>query len=465
MHRSTRALVAILLAGTCLAPTAASAADGREAELMARLDKLEAEMSQLRADLASARHEQAAAAEDARAAIAATQDRTNETADKLAVIESKPPPDGFKVGAATIKLGGFVRVNTIASRWSDGDVTVGALGKEFYLPQQIPVGGGPGSQDLLVSARQTRISLGATTPVDGKELKGYIEFDFALATAPVGAQRATNPYTPTLRRGFIQYGGLLIGQEWSTFQNVAVLPESTDFVGPLEGTVFNRQAQVRYTHRLSPTLQFSVAIENPETEILLGSAASYTDIDDDIFPDAVGRLDWKPKVGDFSLAGIVRPLRVQDAGVRDSAVGWGVSAAGRVPFGLDQRHDFRFMVTYGHGIGRYLGLGYVADAVLPAPGQGLSVVDNLAGFAAVKIGWTPRLRSTITGSYQWAGYDDAIVINPLANKAAWSGAANLFWTVVKGFDLGMEYRHGVREIVNGETGSLDRLEFAAKYSF
>ena len=51
------------------------------------------------------------------------------------------------------------------------------------------------------------------------------------------------------------------------------------------------------------------------------------------------------------------------------------------------------------------------------------------------------------------------------NDKAWSVAANLFLSPVKSIDLGIEYRHGEREIVSGAKGQLDRFEFAAKYSF
>jgi hypothetical protein len=51
------------------------------------------------------------------------------------------------------------------------------------------------------------------------------------------------------------------------------------------------------------------------------------------------------------------------------------------------------------------------------------------------------------------------------NKRAWSAAGNLFWTPIKNIDLGIEYRHGERRLVNGADGALDRIEFAAKYSF
>lgn len=93
----------------------------------------------------------------------------------------------------------------------------------------------------------------------------------------------------------------------------------------------------------------------------------------------------------------------------------------------------------------------------------MQTVGNFAGFAAVKFGWTDRLRSTVTGSYQTSWYP--VIASPLNNHAAWSAAGNLFWTAVKSLDVGVEYRHGVRELLSGNQGSLDRLEFAAKYSF
>jgi hypothetical protein len=123
------------------------------------------------------------------------------------------------------------------------------------------------------------------------------------------------------------------------------------------------------------------------------------------------------------------------------------------------------MATYGDGIGRYLGLGFAPDAIFSGlPGARLEKTGNFAGFAAVKLGWTSTLRSTFTGSYQSVDYRDSLV-SPLASQAAWSGAANLFWTPTKNFDVGIEYRHGVRRLVNRDTGSMDRVEAAFKYAY
>ena len=478
-----RSAFTTLLVGTALVgltPGAAFGQTAREAELEARLKALEAAVQDLRGELTAARATTAVAPTSATPTVspqtaAAASQATAPTASSggspgaTNVAQAKPvaansaPTDGFRMGNTTVKLGGFVRLNAIASRYSGGEVAVGGLGKEFFLPQQIPVGGGFSSQDLLLSARQTRLQFSTATPMNGTDIKTLVEFDFALATAPVGAQRATNPYTPTFRRGFIEYGNLLVGQEWSTFQNIAVLPETTDFVGPLDGTVFNRQALIRYSIPLRTGLTLQVAVENPETETALPANAALVDTDDDRLPDVVARLNWKSTLGDFALAGIARELRTDTLGRGDTAFGWGVSGSGKIPIG--KRHDLRFMATYGQGIGRYLGLGYVPDAIYGGTATQLERIDNFAGFAALRIGWTDAIHSTLMGSYQSADYPAGVIVTGLANAKSYGGAANLFWSPGKGFDIGVEYRHAVRELVSGDTGALDRLEFAFKYGF
>ncbi len=471
-------------------PAHAQNVSAREAALEARLKMLEQAVVDLRAELAGRRGTaatfpsppppaaQASSAPTQPAPVAVASGPMREganpqvansgivgrpTANSAATGTATTSGDGFRMGNTTVKLGGFVRLNVIGSRYSDGEVAVGGLGKEFFLPQQIPVGGGFSSQDLLFSARQTRLVFSTATPVNGIEAKTLVEFDFALATAPVGAQRATNPYVPTFRRGFIEYGNLLVGQEWSTFQNLGVLPETTDFVGPLDGTVFNRQALIRYTIPLRPGLSLQVAAENATTQTALPTNPALVDTDDDRLPDMVARINWKASLGEFALAGIAREIRTDTLGVGHSTFGWGLSGSGKIPIG--RRNDLRFMATYGQGIGRYLGLGYVPDAIFGGTVQRLARIDNFAGFAALKIGWTDTIRSTFMGSYQSADYPDGIAVTGLSNARSYGGAANLFWSPGKGFDIGVEYRHAVHELLSGDTGALDRLEFAFKFGF
>ena len=466
---NSKALAALL--GGCalsvLVPQAALAQTSvREAQLEARLAQLEAAVAELKGELAASREAQAQAATQAPAAVAAsaTAAPTADTETRLAALEKRPTPpaDGFNVGPANVSLHGFVKLWASATSTSGGAIPSGSLGRDFYLPQTIPVGGVREGNTFAMHAKQTRLWMNVSMPAGSNALKAYVEVDAQTAPGTQGSQRTTNGYDIALRRGWFSWGGLLAGQDWSTFQNAGALPESTDFIGPTEGTVFVRQAVLRYTHKLSANWSVSGAIENPETATITTTSPTMLENDDDRIPDLVGRVSYAAGKSEVTLAGLFHQLSVDTGAVHDTASGWGVSLAGKVALGSSGRHDLRFMATGGRGIGHYLGLNFAPDAVFD--GTRLNEVGVVGGFAALKLGWTPTLRSTLMGSIQQVDYGGTPT--PLgANASAWSAAGNLFWTPVKGLDLGIEYRHGVRELVSGATGDLDRFEFATKFTF
>lgn len=88
----------------------------------------------------------------------------------------------------------------------------------------------------------------------------------------------------------------------------------------------------------------------------------------------------------------------------------------------------------------------------------------LAGFVAGRFYVSEKVRTTLAYSMQQVDNDRAI--SPLcANKQVWSAFGNTFYSPVKGFDLGIEYRHAERELENGQKGELDRLHLVAKQGF
>lgn len=422
-------------------------------------------MQALRADLVSARGEQAETAAVAQQAAA----KSDETATKVAALgpQAAQPADGFRSGATTIKLGGFIKLVATNSRFSDGEVATNSLGRDFYLPQSIPTGGGPASRVQDFSAKQSRFWLNLSTDVAGHAVKGYVETDFQTSPGTQGSQRTTNGYNLTLRRAYLQVDKFTFGQDWSTFQYVGALPESTDFVGATEGTIFVRQPLIRYSAPLGDGLTLHASIENAESATATPGAPALVENGDDSIPDFAARITYAGQFGELSLAGLAREVRVDNAGNAAKAFGWGASVAGKIHLADDKSSDLRFMATYGSNIGRYVGLNFAPDAVfVPATGD-LADVRVFAALAAARIALTRAVRVNIMGSYQSVDYDGSLPPVSLAafNRKAWSAAANIFWTPVKSIDLGFEYRHGERELVGGANGRLDRFEFAAKYSF
>lgn len=468
MHPRVTSLAGALLAATCLmAPQCASAAPTREAQLEARLERLEAEMAQMRSDLAAARQDQAASAAQAQEAIAAATAKSAEAVTKVAAIESKPQADGFKSGNTTIKLGGYLKLIASSSNFSDGEVATNSLGRDFYLPQQIPTGTAPSQHVEDFTAKQSRLWLNLDTAISGHSVKGYLEVDFQTSPGTQGSQRTTNGYNLALRRALMQVDRWTFGQDWTTFQYTGALPESTDYVGVTEGTVFVRQPLVRYSMPVGKGMTLHLAVEEPESGTSTIGSAALTENGDDRIPDLIARFAYTGTAGELSLAALGRQVRIDNAGISADSFGWGVSAAGKLWLNDAKSSDVRAMVTYGHNASRYIGLNFAPDSVYLPATNSLADVNVMAAVAALRVAVAPQVRVNLMGSYQHVDYSDALSAVGIAsyNKQAWSAAANVFYSPVKNIDLGVEYRHGVRELVNGADGSLDRVEFAAKYNF
>lgn len=475
MNMGRGALIGGLLAASALvSPQLAWAKPAMSVE--ARLDKLEGEVSSLRGDLdaAKAENEQLKKrAADAEARALAAEGQAAEANRRVAAVEVKPAPapapvaDGFKSGNTQVRLGGYIKLIGSSTRFSDGEVATNSLGRDFYLPQAIPTGGAPSAHDTDFTAKQSRFWLNLDSTISGHAVKGYLEFDFQTSPGTQGSQRTTNGYNPALRRAYMQIDRWTFGQDWSTFQYTGALPESTDYVGGAEGTVFVRQPLIRYSAPLGKGTTLHVSVENPESGTANLGSPTLTENGDDRLPDFAARLAWTGKRGELSLAGLVRQVRVENAGIGADTGGFGVSVGGKLFLNDAKTGDARIMVTYGTNIGRYVGLNFAPDAVYVPATNRLESASVFAVIGAVRVPLAPGVRVNLMGSYQSVDYSDNLALASISgfNKQAWSIAGNLFYSPVKNIDLGIEYRHGQRELVSGADGSTDRIDVVAKYSF
>ena len=380
-------------AAMILAPGAAFAQDA-QAALEARIAQLEAELNSLKSEVVAARTQQAAQQQD----IIRLETRP---APPPPVQQAAAPSDGFRIGDHTVKFGGFVKVDASASNYSGGDPANGDALREFHIPGSIPIGGADEDTATDFNARQTRFWLTTDGLVGGHKVGTRLEMDFQ--TLPGTAdQRTTSPANPALRRAFVTIDNWLIGQEWTNFQNTAVLPESADFIGAAEGTVFARQVQVRYTRG-----PFSISVENPETTVTPFSGGARIIADDSSLPDFTARYAVARPWGDLQFAGLLRQLKYQNPAtdIDSTATGWGLSASTKIKVGA--KDDLRLMVTGGEGIGRYVGLNFSNDAVLDASGE-LDAIGVVAGFAAYRHVWAPGWRSSLIWSAQKVDNDTSV---------------------------------------------------------
>ena len=379
-------------------------------------------------------------------------------------------------GNTAVTLGGYIKFDVLASRFSDARVGQG-LGRDFYFPSQIPITADADEDAytaLDFSAKESRLWFKTVTDFDGYKLGSYAEIDFissqinpAINTAgtanppnatPTGAgnESSTNAYNVALRRAFITLNGFLIGQEWSNFLNLGALPDTIDFIYmPTEGGVVVRQPQARYT-----VGKFSVSLENPQTTTTLSTIAR---TDDNTLPDLTAQYQIKVGKADLALAGLLRQLRIDQSGYSDTAVGGGISFSGKIPtFGKD---DLRFMVTGGDGIGRYTALGLAADTAFnPTVDDKLDPIRVYNGYLAYRHPWSEQWRSTLTVGY-FHDKPDRDLTGDSYTREVKSASINLLYSPVPKLTVGAEYRHSQRENYDDLDGTLDRLQFSAKYTF
>ena len=475
-RRPIRPLAAALTLAL-IAPGVAFGQTAKERELEARIAQLEAQVQAL----LQGQQQTRATVEQTQASVAATQTQLDEVrvaqgapGDGKPRIQSSPILTGANPGSV-FSYGGFIKLDASVTSTNDGDIPDGTVGRLFYVPKAIPVGQGDlreGGTDTDMGANFSRFWFGVDSVTDNDDkLKAYLEFDLfgGGSTAFTGNEVATNTYALTLRQAYVQWNNWLAGQTWTNFQDTAALPDTVDFLGPTEGTVFVRQAQVRYTNG-----PWSFSMENPETVYtpFNGNMAQIAG-DDGPMPDFTARYTAKGDWGHFGVAGLVRQLKYQTAGVagtpttpalpsiEDESTGYGLSVSGK--FNLGKNDDIRYMLTGGSGIGRYVGLALNNDAVLDATGD-LDNIDVIAGFVGWRHVFTPKLRMNLF--YSRAEYDQDVDLTGLGiTRGAQSAHANLIYSPLPKLDLGAELIWGQRELENGDRGELNRLQTHVKYNF
>lgn len=379
-------------------------------------------------------------------------------------------PTGVVTGGATkgsfrlpgsdtsVTVGGYVKLDAV---FSDKSAGVGSSGDQELEAPSIPVGPTAGANErnqIKLHARQSRFFVKTATPTTYGELGTYLEFDLFGAA---GNESVSNSHGLRVRHAYGTLGGLLAGQTWTTFSDPATYADTLDFGGAV-GTIFARQAQVRWTQKTASG-QWSVALENPESVVSLRDGTSFR-ADDDRFPDLAANMHFDTDMGKYSIAGIVRQVRVDSASApasRSQKWGTGFGVNGVVPIGA--KDDFRFSAYAGNAIGRY-SVGFFADGIVGADGALEMARNQWTLSTAYRHFWSNTLRSTLALSALRSDNPEDTRAGVL-NRSAQSAHLNLIWSPVPSTSLGVEYITARREVENGQSGRINRLQTSAQFSF
>nr|WP_245709869.1 DcaP family trimeric outer membrane transporter [Ferrimonas sediminum] len=348
-------------------------------------------------------------------------------------------------------FGGYVKADLMVSNYSEGAPDDNNISRQFYVPGAIYGDSSRGKSVTDFHARETRFNFAATNEIDGHKLKFFVEMDFLTHTD--GNERVSNSYSPRLRHAFVSVDNWLVGQTWTTFQDVGALPEALDFVGAAEGTTFARQGQIRYTNG-----GWQFALENPSSTFTDYTTGVRKTGSSDLIPDLIARYNFKTGSSKFMLAALLRELEYEEENMDESTFGWALSGSGVIPVGSG-RDTFKFMANVGEGAGRYMALNFVNGAVL---GNGeVEAITTYSGFASYQHWWDEKWRSNITASALEADYDTSPVA--AVNETSYSGNINLLYSPVKPITVGVEYLYALNERTDGTDADLSRFMFSLKY--
>ena len=347
-----------------------------------------------------------------------------------------PPTDGFKIGTFTFKPGGRIKLDVIR----DFDAITS---EDSFDPRTIVIPEADSTNSQL-HARETRLTLDMRGPVDGSELRMYVETDFYGSGSVL-----------RLRQAFGSYKGLMAGQAWSTFVDDGNFPNTIDFESPIAFPSI-RQAQARFTQNLGQ-LSWSVAVEDNKS--LIESPTGQPGKAEYAVPDLVGRVRFGGSRGHMFVSGFLGKARFKpDAGEADDVTLWGSLLSALVKtFGSDYAYA---QFTFGEGVGRYRG----ALTAVPDGNGELQPVGVTAFTGGYEHYWTDRVTSNVV--YSVAAAADETYYESTLNKELAYGAVNLlYWFLPNRAWAGVEYLYGRREIVSGDAATANRIQFAIRFNF
>lgn len=314
-------------------------------------------------------------------------------------------------------------------------------------------GYGNSNEKLSTSIATTRLGLDFATPVAGdNKVGGKVEVDF------YGGDRTGNG-SLRVRHAYLTYGNWLVGQTWSTFNDLNFLPNILDFdLAP--GHAATRVPMVRYETKVAPATTVAVALERANTSV------------SDRTPNAVVRVQQKfaNDAGIVSARAFVGEAHQTGT---DNEVVWGaaVGAAYKVSDNL------RVMGDYNHISGD--NRGYVTNAAtvqevrvptgaVDSNGNpvtvltGLNVKETDSVSLAASYNFTPKLSGTTGVTYVKVKDKN---VAPTENEKLKYAFTNVVYKPVPAVGFGVEYTHGEAETFNGREGKDQRVGVNATYSF
>jgi hypothetical protein len=329
-----------------------------------------------------------------------------------------------------------------------------------FVPAQIPVESEPthgGGRRFNVNARGSSLSLDLRAPEVPGDLRFYYNNDFFG-----GGLNSGMGYR--LKHLYGQFFNVTAGFTYSVFEDPDVWPDTVDFEGP-NSMIFARQPTLRYMVPIGDHFQLNMGIQQPSSDI---DTVGFDDVASaNRAPDGGFNIRWEKKdVGHVQLGTILREVGSDSPTLgTGSEFGWGLMLAGDLDiFGDD---SLQAQVTYGKGYFHYINDNFTysgfngGDAAFDAAGK-LKALKCFSAMGGYTHKWSEKWRSTASVGY--VDLDNEASQGPLAYHKTYYASANLVYRVFKRMNVGLEGLYGKKEVKNGDTGDLVRVQLGLSFS-
>ena len=354
----------------------------------------------------------------------------------------------------SFSLGGFVALRA-------GYDFEGIVDNIDFVTADIPVPGNYNTrQKLMMDATTSRLFVKAIANTEALgRVTIFMDADFHGG--------ASGSYTPRLRSAYVNFLGLTLGRDVTTFCDLNAAPTTIDFEGP-NAYNFNFATMIRYeVNFLRDHMRFGVAAELPEVSGTYGDNFAPLRQRMPDFPVYLQYAWGKERDSHLRASAVFRNMYLYNVGAEKntSLFGWGVQFSGTIKVARPLR---LFMNgVYGEGI-----TPYIQDLT----GSGLDFTPNPQNAAQIQTmpmwGWQVAAQINLTRRlFVSGGYS---MVRVEKNHGAYAADeyrqgqyifGNIFYALTKRCEIAAEYLYGTRKNMSGAENHANRVNIQVKYSF
>ncbi|OEY94006.1 porin [Acinetobacter proteolyticus] len=411
-----------------------------------RINLLETELQKLKAELQAQKQTQNN--------LQVKQAKIEENVEKNITAETaKPIAPSWVTWTDNVKVYGIARLDAAVDFKSSPDSGGRTTSSIYRTPFENDKRANHSRSDASINA--SRLGVYFNSP--DKAVTGNVEADFFDSS-----NMGTGDGKFRIRHAYFTYKDWTFGQTWSLMSNMETRTDSVDYT-QFMGTSYTRTPQVRYDWKIDQNHDLKVALEHT------GSRVS-------AFPSLTGRYTFKQGPLTALAQGFVNEKSVDVAKDTIKKVSWGAGTGLKYQFDPQQsvQANYQYIVgdqkfmpyTTQSGLANATALNAAGDFSLDQDKTDL-LMNKLHSF---NIGYSYKFndqwRSNLSASlFEYDDNTEYAKLNQDANKRLTDYAANIFYSPAEQIDIGLEYHQGKREVFDGRTADVSRLNFVSMYKF